>query len=402
MKTIMKKTKYNFRSQKIKEIIIFIFLILSTIINNIFIMFKYNNDFIEIEKYTKNNMKGYIRFSRLKYRKINTPKISIVITVFNGEGYIRPVLCSIQNQNFLDLEIIIVDDFSKDNSVKLIKEIMKEEPRIILLENHENKGTLYSKSRGVLHAKGKYVISLDHDNLYSSKYAFSLLYKEAEKNNLDLLGFSSIVSSIENQHLKVDKYINYVETPIIKSPFIQKRFFKDKFRSCTFLCLYLIKTELYKKVLKILGKEILNRNIDSHDDTIIIFLLTKYANKLKHIKRILHLIFVWPIHKSQVLIFQYKNKMKLREKKKCKSILTLIEVLFLFTENNIEDKNIACIDFVDYFIKDNECNKSRDQNLIKEILRISTLFLNNEFVDIKYKNIINNFLREIKNNIFLI
>lgn len=94
--------------------------------------------------------------------------------------------------------------------------------------------------------------------------------------------------------------------------------------------------------------------------------------------------------------------MKLREKKKCKSILTLIEVLFLFTENNIEDKNIACIDFVDYFIKNNECNKTRDQNLIKEFLRISNLFLNNEFVEIKYKNIIKNFLREIKNNIFFI
>lgn len=97
-------------------------------------MLKSNNDFIEMEKYTKNNMKGYIRFSRLKYRKFNIPKISIVITVFNGEGYIRPVLCSIQNQNFLDLEIIIVDDFSKDHRVKLIKEIMKEEPRIVLLK----------------------------------------------------------------------------------------------------------------------------------------------------------------------------------------------------------------------------------------------------------------------------
>lgn len=134
MKTIMKKTKYNFRSQKIKEIIIFVLLILSTITNNIYIMLKSNNDFIEMEKYTKNNMKGYIRFSRLKYRKFNIPKISIVITVFNGEGYIRPVLCSIQNQNFLDLEIIIVDDFSKDHRVKLIKEIMKEEPRIVLLK----------------------------------------------------------------------------------------------------------------------------------------------------------------------------------------------------------------------------------------------------------------------------
>ena len=186
---------------------------------------KYYDDFREMEKYTRKNMNGYRKFSRLKYRALNSPKISIVITVFNGEGYINPVICSIQNQNFLDLEIIIVDDFSKDNSVLMIKELMKEDPRIILLENTENRGTLYSKSKGVSYAKGKYVITLDHDNLYSNKYTFSILYEEAENNNLDLLGFSSIVTSLDMQHLKEDQFVNYIETSVIEKPSIQRRFF---------------------------------------------------------------------------------------------------------------------------------------------------------------------------------
>jgi glycosyltransferase involved in cell wall biosynthesis len=353
-----------------------------------------------MEKYTRKNMIGYRKFSRLKYRALNSPKISIVITVFNGEGYINPVICSIQNQNFLDLEIIIVDDFSKDNSVLMIKELMKEDPRIILLENTENRGTLYSKSKGVSYAKGKYVITLDHDNLYSNKYTFSILYEEAENNNLDLLGFSSIITSLDMQHLKEDQFINYIETSVIEKPLIQRRFFNTgKIESSTSLCLYLAKTELYRKVLNKIGKEMLNRNIDSHDDTIVIFLLTKYAKSLKHIKRVLHLILAWPNIDSPVFAFQRKNKIEFREMKQCFSTLTFNEVLYLFTENNKEEKNIAAYYFWVFYLNFEVCKKSPDKNVIKEALRISNLFLNNKNVDIKYKNLIRQYLRELQNQV---
>ena len=373
---------------------------MSYIINIKIISLKYYDDFREMEKYTRKNMNGYRKFSRLKYRALNSPKISIVITVFNGEGYINPVICSIQNQNFLDLEIIIVDDFSKDNSVLIIKKLMKEDPRIILLENTENRGTLYSKSKGVSYAKGKYVITLDHDNLYSNKYTFSILYEEAENNNLDLLGFSSIITSLDMQHLKEDQFVNYIETSVIEKPFIQRRFFNTgKIESSTSLCLYFTKTELYRKVLNKIGKEILNRNIDSHDDTIVIFLLTKYAKSLKHIKRILHLILAWPNIDSPVLAFQRNNKIKFREMKQCFSTLTFNEVLYLFTENNKEEKNIAAYYFWVFYLNFEVCKKSPDKYVIKEAVRISNLFLNNKHVDIKYKNLIKQYLRELQNQV---
>ena len=84
-----------------------------------------------------------------------------------------------------------------DNSVKVIKELMKEDRRIKLLSNVINRGTLYTKTNGVLNAKGKYVMTLDHDNLYATKYVFDKLYREAEKYNLDLLGFSAIKTGVE-------------------------------------------------------------------------------------------------------------------------------------------------------------------------------------------------------------
>ena len=148
---------------------------------------------IEERKYIQNYMD--LIFSGTKIDKNNiyypsiNPKISIIISVYNGEAYLRTALLSIQNQDFKDIEIIMIDDGSQDNSVHLIKDLMKEEPRIVLLENEKNKGILYTKTKAILHAKGKYVMTMDEDDIYVQKDAFSLLYNEAEKNNLDILGF---------------------------------------------------------------------------------------------------------------------------------------------------------------------------------------------------------------------
>ena len=68
-----------------------------------------------------------------------------------------------------------------DNSIKVIKELMKEDDRIKLIRNIENRGTLYSKARGILNAKGKYVMTVDHDVLDARNNVFSILFKEAEK-----------------------------------------------------------------------------------------------------------------------------------------------------------------------------------------------------------------------------
>ena len=53
-------------------------------------------------------------------KKVNEPKISVTITNYNGEGFLKKAIRSVQNQNFKEIEIIIIDDFSKDNSLKII------------------------------------------------------------------------------------------------------------------------------------------------------------------------------------------------------------------------------------------------------------------------------------------
>ena len=90
---------------------------------------------------------------------------------------------------------------------------MKKEPRIVFYQNNENRGMLFTKTKGVLLAKGKYILLLDEDDIFVQRDAFSCLYKEAEKNNLDMLRFNQLFSP---RKIKTFSY-NKIETnfPII-------------------------------------------------------------------------------------------------------------------------------------------------------------------------------------------
>ena len=78
------------------------------------------------------------------------PKLSIVIPVYNEENYIKDVLKSIQLQSLKEIEIIFIDDKSTDKSVKKIKDLKKEDPRIKLIKNEKNRGILYNRIYGGL------------------------------------------------------------------------------------------------------------------------------------------------------------------------------------------------------------------------------------------------------------
>ena len=97
--------------------------------------------------------------------KRENPSISLVITLYNQEKYIKYIYSSIQKQTLKNLEIIFVDDDSKDNSQKMINYLMERDKRIVYLKNNFNRKAFYSRNRGILHAKGKYIIVIDPDDL---------------------------------------------------------------------------------------------------------------------------------------------------------------------------------------------------------------------------------------------
>ena len=152
-------------------------------------------EYEDSQEYMKMIKNGLLYDKDKIFYPTQNPKISIVLPVHNGEGFLNETILSIQNQDFKDIEIIVVDDQSTDNSVNLIKELMKIEPRIFFNQNKENKGILYTKTKGVTLARGKYVMIIDDDDKYIQREAFTTLFNEAEKYNLDILGFKTILSS---------------------------------------------------------------------------------------------------------------------------------------------------------------------------------------------------------------
>ena len=86
-----------------------------------------------------------------------------------------------------DIEIILIDDFSTDNSIKYVEEVQKKDPRILIFKNKKNMGVLYSKSLGVLKARGKYIFPLDDDDMIIIDDLFDYIYEEIEEGKYDIL-----------------------------------------------------------------------------------------------------------------------------------------------------------------------------------------------------------------------
>ena len=119
------------------------------------------------------------------YPLLQNPKISVIMSLYNGGKYLYYSLPSIQNQKMKDIEIIFIDDNSPDDTIAIVAKYMKEDPRIRLIRNEFNRKILYSKSIAALNSRGKYIIQWDQDDLFIRDYVFDILYSEAENNDFD-------------------------------------------------------------------------------------------------------------------------------------------------------------------------------------------------------------------------
>ena len=349
-----------------------------------------NKEYEDILNFRELVMNGTELYKNKIYYPSKNPKISIIFSVYNGEPYLKTTLLSIQNQDFKDIEIVMIDDCSQDNSVNLIKELMKTEPRIVLYENKENKGALYSKSKGVMLSRGKYVMTLDEDDIYVQKDAFSSLYVEAEKNNLDILGF--IPGILEE--IKSGRRPNYSDKfRIIYQPELSNLFYSiDSFGKVHKfggnLWNHFIRADLFKKAIKKIDEKNMNIKTNRHDDFILFFLMTRIAKSIKYVNRIFYLYYpIWV--ENDKIKFRYKIKREDEFNIRCLSFLNFLEMFFKNTKNTLDDKKIAFWQLESLYFN-NECRNNKV--ITKRAIEVCKLFLDNEFVSEEGKNKIKNFI----------
>ncbi len=93
------------------------------------------------------------------------PKISVVMSCYNRESYVRDAIESILNQTYTDFEFIIIDDCSTDKTPEIIQEYADKDNRIIFIRNQENMDYNYNLRKGFKIAKGEYIARMDDDDI---------------------------------------------------------------------------------------------------------------------------------------------------------------------------------------------------------------------------------------------
>ena len=204
MDEIKKKKSYNILYIK-NFFCLFLFIIYITIgkyyiknknnqykINNIYksnsnIFINYINDCKSLKKYNKKlESKNLITF------------ISVCISLYNSEKFIEKAILSIINQSFQNFEIIVINDYSLDNTLYILTKLQKEDNRIKIINHSKNLGTYHSRVEGPLNSKGKYILYLDPDDMILNPNLFKILY-QISLHYFDIIEYT-VYYQIENNN----------------------------------------------------------------------------------------------------------------------------------------------------------------------------------------------------------
>jgi glycosyltransferase involved in cell wall biosynthesis len=124
-------------------------------------------------------------------KKVKNPKVSVIIPVYNVEPWLRECLDSVLAQPHKNLEIILINDGSADNSGGICDEYARKHPNVMVI-HQPNQGPSAARDAGLDAAKGEYIYFLDSDD-YIAPDALQILVDEAVKSQTDIVSFGSTI-----------------------------------------------------------------------------------------------------------------------------------------------------------------------------------------------------------------
>ena len=117
--------------------------------------------------------------------RMMTPLVTIIMPAYNVSKYIEEAITSVIEQTFIEWELIVIDDCSKDNTFQIAQELAKKDSRIKVLKNDINMGVAKTRNRGLDIFKGKYVALLDSDDYWAPQFLEKMLAR-AEETKTDI------------------------------------------------------------------------------------------------------------------------------------------------------------------------------------------------------------------------
>lgn len=283
--------------------------------------------------------------SMLKNYKIKVkPIISVIIPLYNCQSTVFAAINSIRNQNLTDFEIILIDDFSNDNTSYITKFIQERDSRIKILKNMKNMGSLYSRSIGVLSSRGDYIFGLDNDDLFFMEDIFDYIIRVAIQFKYDIVGFRSV--SIHNYKDNINKmkdlynYQYYLKNLVIYQPqlstWILNRDGKFLPHDLT-IWAKCIKSKIYKDAIILLGVKRYSFFVSWAEDSIANYIIFNIAQSFRF------------IHKYGIIHLINRTTASFTKPVQCKLFgdILFLDIIYDFSKYNY-DKNYAALGAIYY------------------------------------------------------
>ena len=150
-------------------------------------------------------------------------KVSVIVPVFNVENFIEKTLASICNQTFSDLEIIVIDDGSKDQSGEICDRYAKKDSRIRVF-HQKNQGITKTRNTGIRLATGDYLCFVDSDDWISEKF-IDVLVAASDKNNADIAFTNHSIVHHDKCSYREDYHQSLYTEPVEKNELLCQIFF---------------------------------------------------------------------------------------------------------------------------------------------------------------------------------
>ena len=301
------------------------------------------------------------------------PIISVIIPIYKCEKTIKAAIRSVQNQNVKNIEIILVNDFSPDNTSTIIQQMKKEDSRIKIINNVKNMGVLYSRSIGVLKSKGKYIFTLDDDDMFFDTDILDI-YLHAEDGNFDIIAFSAVdmYDYHSNYRMRENIFHHKKDNLILLQPKLSIYPLKNRiFLHDPHIWGKCIRADLYKKAINELGKERYSVYNCWNEDLTIFFMICHFAKNYKFVRKlgVFHYVNLKTSTFTQSR-FNLKNPS-----------INLLELVFEYLSNN--QKNFAARYAI--HLRRIGLTRVKDGFLITRLTSIIKRIINCEYVDEKYK-----------------